>query len=175
MNIFFNFTLFLPLFLTLFIISSCQTSYSDAKSQNYTPVKAGEKRFDIKNYQLMKLALPTGKLIEAYIADNLDRQTQGLSGIKEGELKPNQGMIFTYPKPSHKQFWMPNTYMNLDIFFLDGQYHILHVDRSVAAHPSLAEPIPRSSVIYSQNILEIPSSSPIAKEMSEGMTLIKIP
>ncbi|MAF76754.1 MAG: hypothetical protein CME63_03545 [Halobacteriovoraceae bacterium] len=157
-------------FITLFNIS-CQQSPSDAKSHEYHPVKAGEKRFDIHTYDKMKLALPSGKLIEAFIADNPDKQTQGLSGIRKGELKEHQGMIFTYSAVSAKQFWMPNTYMDLDIYFLDKKMNVLHVDRAVKAHPSLKEPIPRSSIIYAQNILEIPSHSPYAKEISKGMQL----
>jgi len=156
---------------SLVLLLSCQQSPTDAKSHDHHPVRPGEKRFDIKKYKTMKFALPSGKLIEAFVADNNDRQTQGLSGVKDGELKDNQGMIFTYSATSAKQFWMPNTYMDLDIYFMDKKFQVIHVDRSVKAHPSLKEPVPRSSIIYAQNILEIPSSSPFAQEITKGMTL----
>ncbi len=109
--------------------------------------------------------------MEAFVADTVEKQTQGLSGVKEGELKVHQGMLFTYPKMDRKQFWMPNTYLNLDIYFMDGDYRVLHVDRNVPAHPGMAGSIPRSSVVYAQNILEIPTSSSYAPEIKEGMTL----
>lgn len=163
------------LFFIFLILSSCQQAATDAKSHTpYHPVNAGERRFDFKTYRKIRFALPSGKLIEAFISDTLDKQTQGLSGVKEGELKINQGMLFTYKETARKQFWMPNTYMNLDIYFMDASYHVIHVDRNVAAHPGMSGEIPRSSTVYAQNILEIPTSSTYASEIKKGMTLIVI-
>lgn len=160
------------LFSTLLILFSCQQAPTDAKNHNsYKGIRPGEKRYDFKTYDTVKFALPSGKLVEAFVADTLEKQTQGLSGVKEGELQVHQGMLFTYSKMDRKQFWMPNTYINLDIYFTDKNYHVLHVDRNVQAHPGMAEPIPRSSIIYAQNILEIPTNSSYAQEIKKGMTL----
>ncbi len=157
---------------TLLLLFSCQQAASDAKSHKvHEVIRAGERKLDFRTYEIIKFALPSGRLVEAFNADTLAKQTQGLSGVREGELKVHQGMLFTYPKMDRKQFWMPNTYMNLDIYFMDGDYRVIHVDRSVPAHPSMEEPVPRSSIIFAQNILEIPSSSPYAGQIKKGMTL----
>jgi len=160
------------IFLVFLIFFSCQQAATDAKSHPpFHPVKSGERRFDFKSYHTIRFALPSGKLIEAFVADTLEKQTQGLSGVKEGELKVNQGMLFIYKEMARKQFWMPNTYMNLDIYFLDANYHVIHIDRNVPSHPGMNGPIARSSIIYAQNILEIPTSSSYASEINKGMTL----
>ncbi len=153
------------------IFLSCQQTQSETSKESYVSVRPGEKRFDIKTYEVMKFALPNGKMIETYVADTLDKQTQGLSGTAREEIKDFQGMIFTYSAPSQKQFWMPNTYFDLDIFFLDRNFNIVHVDRGVKAHPSTQEPVPRSSIVYAQNILELAADSPLSQEIKKGMRL----
>ena len=163
------------IFTLLFTLLSCQQSKTDAKNHVYRSVRPGEKRFDIKSYEIMKFALSSGRLIETFVADTLDKQTQGLSGTMRDEIQDHQGMIFTYSAPSQRQFWMPNTHFNLDIFFLDKNFKVLHIDRGVKAHPSTVEPVPRSSVVYAQNILELAADSGVSQEIKIGMTLKVLP
>lgn len=150
---------------------SCNTSGPQKGVE--TQLQPGEVRFDFKTYEKERFSLPGGRLIEVFVASTKDQQTQGLSGVKEGQLDSHQGMIFRYNSMSPRQFWMPNTFMDLDIYFLDGHYKVLKVDRRVPAHPGMAEPplIARSSTVYAQHILELPSSSEYNQFIQQGTTL----
>jgi uncharacterized membrane protein (UPF0127 family) len=71
---------------------------------------------------------------------------------------------------------MPNTYTDLDIFFLDSNYKVLHVERKVPAHPGMAEPpaIARTPNIYATHVLELKASSALSQEIKVGETLREI-
>lgn len=119
------------------------------------------------------LELPGGIKIITHIAEDPKSQTKGLSGLKDSDFSDDQAMIFFYHTNSSKQFWMPDTHFNLDIFFLDKDYKVLAVDRDVPHHPGMEEPprIPRTRVVYSRHVLELKSSSPHAKSILVGQTL----
>ena len=56
-------------------------------------------------------------------------QIKGLSGIKRNQLKTNQGAIFIYPNEAPRSFWMPDTYFDLAIIFLDKNLVVKHVEK----------------------------------------------
>ena len=56
--------------------------------------------------------------INARIAKTNQEIQQGLMFIKE-PLPENEGMIFLMPYRSNHSFWMKNTYISLDIIFID--------------------------------------------------------
>jgi len=55
--------------------------------------------------------------IKVEIADTFEKQSVGLMFRKS--MPDNTGMIFVYKKPIVLSFWMANTYIPLDIAFLD--------------------------------------------------------
>lgn len=42
-------------------------------------------------------------------------------------LHPNHGMLFLYDPPSFARFWMKNTYIPLDLVFIDAQDKIVQI------------------------------------------------
>lgn len=120
-----------------------------------------------------KLVLPSGKTISVFVAQTDEQQQIGLSGLMPGDFEENESMIFPGDFPSVRQFWMPDTHFDLDIFFLNKDLYVLDVHRNVPHFPK-REPrskVPLSKAVYSQHVLEIKSSSDIAKEIKPGMML----
>jgi uncharacterized membrane protein (UPF0127 family) len=148
-------TNFLCIFILIFI-TSC-FSLSSAKQQS-----------GLENYEIKKVALANGQVISAFLADDEVKQEKGLSGVKV--LKDHQGMIFVYPKLMYLRFWMPDTYLNLDIFFLDKNLNVIYIERNVPAHPGRKEPpkIARTANIYAQVVLELRSGTINAKSIKKG-------
>lgn len=54
-------------------------------------------------------------------------RSKGLMYRKPGEMKPSEGMLFIYPKEEVASFWMKNTYISLDMIFLDSDLTALGI------------------------------------------------
>jgi uncharacterized membrane protein (UPF0127 family) len=117
-----------------------------------------------------QLATQSGELIHVELAVTYAQQSKGLSGRAAQSLKSNEGMLFVYSTDKKRSFWMPDTYFNLDIIFLDAGLNIVNIHKNVKAHPGRAEPpaITRTAAIYSRYVLELDAQSEIAKKLKLG-------
>jgi len=123
-----------------------------------------------KDYQKSQLLTKSGDKLEVIIALSRDQQQKGLSNIKADEFKDNQVMLFTGEKTRLRQFWMPETFFDLDIVFLTKDLYIIDIHRGVKHH---AKKYPRSEVpisksVFCTHVLEIKSSSPLAQKIQAG-------
>lgn len=125
----------------------------------------------IKSLKTSTLTLSSGKKIQLFFAVNDDEQLRGLSGVLADEFADNQALLFLYPKEDTRRFWMPDTYFNLDIFFLDSQGKVKSISRNMMSHPGTTEiliPIARTTAIICKDVLEMKSSSPYSKSIKVG-------
>ncbi|MBP9673536.1 MAG: DUF192 domain-containing protein [Bacteriovoracaceae bacterium] len=156
---------FIVTFLTLFSFIGCESPKKETvQTVAPTPLPTeGE------------ILLPSGKKLKTYLALSLEQQTQGLSGVKASDFSDHEAMLFFYTEDSIKSFWMPDTYFDLDIYFLSKDLEVLDVERNVPHHPGRSEdkkPIARTRPIYCRHVFEVKSSSPLAKEIQKGTKLI---
>jgi len=111
--------------------------------------------------------------LKTYIAVTYDEQRKGLSGVMPKDFKDNEAMLFPARRDKVRQFWMPETHMDLDIFFLSDDLYVLDVHRSLK-HFEKDGPdheVPRSKIVKCRHVLELKSSSPLAKKIYPGMIL----
>lgn len=71
-------------------------------------------------------------------AETLAEKTLGL--MYRQSLKKDRGMLFVYPQEQYASFWMKNTYIPLDIIWIDANKKI--VDISKDAQPCTTEDCP---------------------------------
>ena len=83
-------------------------------------------------YEKVNIILPDGFVIAAEIADTPEKAEKGL--MFREKLPENEGMIFIFEENAKRIFWMKNTFVNLDIIFINA-------DRTVH---SVADNVPRS-------------------------------
>lgn len=76
--------------------------------------------------------------INIEIADNTYDRAQGL--MYRNKMKENNGMLFIMRKQELQSFWMRNTYISLDIIFLNTEMEIVHIEKYTQI--SSDEPIP---------------------------------
>lgn len=116
---------------------------------------------------------PSGEIIKLRLATTITEQTQGLSGLKPAQFGENESMLFYYTSDSERSFWMPDTYFDLDIFFLDKDLMVIDVDRNVKHHPNRNTPpaIATTRRIFARHVFEMKASSPLSKKLKVGQKL----
>ena len=67
--------------------------------------------------------------IRAELAETPAKRTKGLMFRKK--LGKENGMLFIFPNESKHSFWMLNTFVPLDIIWIDSDKNVVHVERSV--------------------------------------------
>ena len=144
-------------FIPLLFITSCK---------NNVPNPQGNQKY----FENAQIKTPSGDLIKIKFAITEKEQIQGLSGITKNQFKKNEGLLFFYLETGIRKFWMPNTFFNLDIFYLDKKLKVLDIVRNLPAHPGYDEPplIPRAKAVISQHVLEMRSDSPLSKKINTG-------
>lgn len=142
------FPLNLILFLHLFLSFSTQ-SYAKKLSLH-----------KLENTEFVLLSKKNKKIYIKLAISNKSK-TKGLSAIKSKDFKSNQGLLFVYKKMLPRSFWMPNTFFDLDIIFLDQNLKILKIIKNAKAHPGYKTPPPiyQTPKIYSQYVLEVKSNT----------------
>lgn len=90
--------------------------------------------------------------------------TQGLMYRKE--LRPNDGMLFMFGDSKIRTFWMKNTYIPLDIIFIDENWRIVHI--ATDAKPLSVSII--SSKYPAHYVLEINAGQSSRLGIKVGMT-----
>jgi uncharacterized membrane protein (UPF0127 family) len=123
----------------------------------------------LQGYQKRTLLLPSGEEILVFIAKNETQQKRGLSTIKNADFTPYMGMLFPISKMRLRQFWMPETYFDLDIIFMNEDLYVLDIHRNMPHSSGSKKNAKYSKKVFSQHVLEIKSSSPLAKKIVPGM------
>ena len=65
------------------------------------------------------------------VADNKQKRSYGLMNRKN--MKPDSGMLFIWTDRQIRNFWMKNTYFNLDLFFLNNKGIIIETYKNAIA------------------------------------------
>lgn len=118
----------------------------------------------------IELLTPAGQVIETTLALTPEQQEQGLSGVQPQDFEQNQGMLFFYLEDGDKYFWMPDTYFDLDLIYLDQNLKIVDIIRKLPHYKGRANPdlIPRARGVWCRHTLEMKAGSPIAASLKIG-------
>lgn len=96
--------------------------FLSCKEENKTIVKTEQKFKKEGTLQIHKDSLEAISLDIEVAADEYERQT-GL--MHRSSLEENQGMLFIFEEESPRSFYMKNTYIPLDILFINAENKIV--------------------------------------------------
>ena len=135
----------------LFAFASCQ-------SQSKDPMK------------YVELVTKNGETIKTTMAITPAEQEKGLSGTQSSDWDEDQGMLFFYLEDSDLAFWMPDTYFDLDIFYLDKDLKVVDVVRKVPHFVGKTPyaSIPRVRAVWARHVLELKAGSKLSDSIKVG-------
>ena len=90
---------------------------------------------DLASFPRGKLEIAVGKrklVFETWVADTPQRQAQGLMFVRS--LPAQRGMLFVHESPKPISMWMKNTYIALDMVFIDGMGRIQQIVANTTPH-----------------------------------------
>lgn len=104
------------------------------------------------------LRLASGRELQVEVARTPAERERGL--MFRRELPPDYGMLFVFPQQMDLQFWMKNTFVSLDIIYIDSAKTVTRVHARVKA----STPRTRDEDVarvggYGQYVLELPAGA----------------
>lgn len=105
----------------------------------------------------------TAATVAVAIADELQERALGL--MYYTDLKTNQGMLFIFQEEKPESFWMANTPLSLDMFFINSDKEIVRIHHSTPpfSKENFASGAP---ALY---VIETNGGFAIAHDIREGM------
>lgn len=97
-----------------------------------------------------------------WIADTVDRRTQGLMFVRR--LDSNRGMLFLFDRPTRPAMWMKNVAIPLDLLFIAADGRILTVARDVT--PDLPGTIQPDDAVT--GVIELPAGTATRLHLDRG-------
>jgi len=154
---------YFKLVLLLFCIAGSLSSCCDSKSSSV----------HLSSYKTGAFALPNADVFTVYIAETAKQQRLGLSNIKTEDFDVSKGMLFPQDQMLIRQFWMPETHFDLDVFFMDKDFFIIDIHRGLQHYPFKPKKgeVPMSKKVLSQHVLELKAYSALAEQLQPGMQL----
>lgn len=117
-----------------------------------------------------ELALPDGFKVRAELALTPETQARGL--MFRESLAPDAGMLFVFPGEDVRTFWMKNTYVDLDMVFLDGDLKVLRVFHRVPrSYRGQPEGELARATAAAACVLELPAGTARAHKVRTGARL----
>ena len=75
------------------------------------------------------LAFPDGRKITLEVASDEQSRARGL--MFRTSLEPDYGMLFVFPEEGPLEFWMKNTFVDLDMVFIAGDKRVAAIHSDV--------------------------------------------
>ena len=125
-------------------------------------VSAGAAFADCQNDQVEFRGPDGSSLFTVEVADTAETRARGLMFRKT--MDDDNGMLFVYPRQRPVAFWMKNTFIPLDMIFVDETGVVKSVHANAIPHDTTA--IPSGAPV--QYVVEINAGLAATKGIAEG-------
>ncbi len=147
----------------LAVLAGCSPQTSGPKTElPLIPTQA------LPTVKLPRAVLPDQAVIDLELAITDEERTRGL--MFRPSLAETRGMLFCYEEPGDLAIWMKNTWVSLDIVFLDGSGTVVAISES--APPCPGDPCPHyTSGGPCHAVLEIAAGTAAKHGLTVGSTI----
>lgn len=153
---------FLSLLSATLIFSGCKDKPEESRTIATEPVT-------FKQEAEAYLTTPEGDTIQHLKLEIADDDYERETGLMYREsMEYDQGMLFIFDNEEPRGFYMKNTYIPLDLIFLDSQNKIVSISKN--AKPQSQETIP--SGVPAQYVLEVNAGLADEWDLNVGDSLI---
>jgi len=80
-----------------------------------------------KDAEVRILTSPSPIMVNVEVADNDEERMQGL--MYRYSMEENNGMLFIFPEEQPRAFWMKNTFISLDIIYINADKEIVSIQK----------------------------------------------
>lgn len=104
--------------------------------------------FAIKSQSQYKTVTIKNIAVHAQLAQTSEEKQRGL--CCRDSLPENSGMLFVYSQPGNYRFWMKDTRIPLDMYWINRQRKIVHIEHSVQpdSYPKrFSSPVPAQYIL----------------------------
>ncbi len=128
----------------------------------FTLLGCGAQRIEVK--------LPDGFTVRAEVAQTQQQTERGL--MYRQHLAADEGMLFIFERDAPRLFWMKNTFVPLDIIFIDAQKRITSVRHNAPrSYKTTPEHQVATAAGFGQYVLEVPAGTAAAHNLQVGQEL----
>lgn len=130
-------------FIIFSIIFNVQGTEQVISPLNITPRRVEDDNKITEFAYVENINNPESTELKLEVARTIEEKSTGL--MNRTELGESNGMIFVYENPEEVTFWMMNTFIPLDIIFIDENYKIIKIyentipDQTEERYPSTSE------------------------------------
>lgn len=91
-----------------------------------------ERTFQLKDLQRADITIAAKHKLNVWVMDTEAKRQEGMMFMRESDFTEKQGMIFVFLAAEPLRFWMMNTYVPLDIAYLNADGSINSIYRMEA-------------------------------------------
>lgn len=103
--------------------------------------------------------------IDAAVADDDRKRAAGLMNVRS--MEDNQGMIFLFDREQPRSFWMMNTFLSLDIIYVNAEMEIVRIHRYTT-------PFSQEGILSerpAKYVVEVKAGFTVVHDINEGDTI----
>lgn len=85
-----------------------------------------DRTFQLKDLQNVTVTIG-GQKFQTWVMDTAAKRQEGFMFVRQDDIRDDQAMIFAFDREIPLSFWMHNTYMPLDIVYLDKNKKVINI------------------------------------------------
>lgn len=118
------------LFLVILLISLCSFITACKKERNASDIPE-KPLYSFRHDGILEVRSADGKYKATFNIEIVEKEAEVTRGLKFREhMEPDQAMLFVFSDVDYYPFWMQDTYMSLDMLFIDQNNSITQIEEN---------------------------------------------